>query len=472
MKPLAMEEIRQAVHGRWVLRGAVATVEGVTTDSRTAGQGELFVALGGQRFDGHAFLAKASQAGCIAAIVKLGRVVPEDLAALFGAGVIGVADTTAALGELAGYHRGLCSATVVAVTGSNGKTTVKRMIHHILSKRLAGSCSPKSFNNNIGVPLTLLGVSGKDDYVVCELGSNAPGEIAALTRIARPDIAVITSVAETHLEKLGSLQRVAAEKASVLGALTKSGLAVVWGDSNVLDKALKAYDARIIRFGALPACELRLTDYQATPRGQRFRLNGRLWVELPLRGRHNAVNALAAIAVAQRMGLPQDDAAAALADFAGPEMRLEPIDAGGVTIINDAYNANPASVVAAADVLAESDGRRRVLIVGDMRELGAAWQELHLRTGREIASRKLDLLIGVGQMGRYIASGAAEEGQAIERFESVEAAASGAAGMLRRGDVVLIKGSRAMAMERLIEPIRQAMSAPRAAAGPKKGRTP
>jgi len=459
MRVLSLEEVREAIGGRWLSEGEPTTVRAVTIDTRTARPGELFIAIRGKRLDGHAFLGAAAQAGCPAAVIQRDGEPRPEVARSFPGGLIAVRDTIRALGQLAAAHRRLAPAAVVAVTGSNGKTTVKRMIHHILSRSLAGTCSPKSFNNEIGVPLTLLGASGGDDYVVCEIGSSAPGEIAQLTQMAEPDVAVITSVAETHLEKLGSVQRVAAEKASVLGGLRADGLAVVWADPNPsgLDKAIGPYDRRVVRFGQSEEADLRLTGYEPHGPGQRFQLNGRLWIDLPLPGRHNALNALAAIAVAQRFGVAQDEAGAALADLPGAEMRLQWIECGRVTVLNDAYNANPASMLAAADVLSETAASRRVLIAGDMLELGQAAGDLHVRVGEQIARRRVDLLIGVGPLGRCIAKGAAAA-VSTEAFDTVDEAVRRAGGLLREGDVVLIKGSRGVRMERLIEPIRKAFA--------------
>ena len=331
------------------------------------------------------------------------------------------------------------------------------MIHHVLGGRLAGSCSPKSFNNAIGVPLTLLAVRPGDDYVVCELGTNAPGEIAALAAMARPDVAVITSVAPAHLERLGSLERIAAEKAAILGALAPAGLGVIWADSDELARAVRAHGRRLVRFGESEDADLRLTGFQPLGRRQRFELNGRLWVDLPLPGRHNALNALAALAVAQRFGVPQDAAAGALADFAGQAMRLEWIDLPDGTVINDAYNANPASLAAAGDVLAGCPAGRRVMIVGDMLELGDEAEALHRRAGRDLAAKGIDLLVCVGPLGRYIAQGAAEGGARVETFADGDAAAAGIATRVCAGDTVLVKGSRGMALERLIAPLRAAL---------------
>ena len=453
MKPLLLEEIRKAVRGRWRTASTTVTITSVTTDSRKAGPGALFIALRGDRFDGHDFLADAARAGCPAAVVCRDAELPGEVSQAFEAGLIGVKDTTASLADLAAYHRANTAASVIAVTGSNGKTTVKRMIHTILSQRLRGSASPKSFNNQIGVPLTLLGVEPGDDYVVCELGTNHPGEIAALARIARPDVAVITSVSEAHLEGLGSLDLVAAEKASILGFLNGDGLGVAWADSRELERSLRAYHARVIRFGVSDHAEVRLTHYEPHGWGSRLEINSRVCVELPLPGRHNALNALAAIAVAQRFGVDPAEAAAALKHVEPAEMRMQRIEAGGVTIINDAYNANPASMVAAAEVLTGCDAERKVMIVGDMGELGELGETLHRRVGRRIAEQGIDLLIGVGSLGRYIASTAREAGVKVETFDSLATACKGVTLLLREGDCVLIKASRAVGMETLVAPI-------------------
>ncbi|KPK85368.1 MAG: hypothetical protein AMJ81_03770, partial [Phycisphaerae bacterium SM23_33] len=249
MKNLTPEEIRRAVRGRWRWPAKAVTVEGVSTDSRTARPGEVFVALRGDRFDGHDFLRQAAAAGCVAAVVDGSVPLEQDVLKAFAGGVVGVPDTTAALGRLGQHCRNHFAASVIAVTGSNGKTTVKRMIHHVLSRRLRGRPAPGSFNNAVGVPLTLFSVAPEDDYVVCEMGASAPGEIAWLARVAGPDVAVITSVAEAHLEGLIDIKHVAAEKAALLGELSPTGTAVVWADSQPLERAVRGYECRKIRFG-------------------------------------------------------------------------------------------------------------------------------------------------------------------------------------------------------------------------------
>ena len=458
MKPLPVEDIRRAVGGCWVTPGRGATVLRVTTDSRDTRAGDLFVALRGPNFDGHAFLSAAASGGCVAAIVDRDVELPPDGAGALAGGIIGVEETTRALGDLAAWYRRRVPARVIAVTGSNGKTTVKEMIHAVLSCRWTGSRNVKSFNNNIGLPMTLLGADEGADYLVCEIGTNAPGEVAALAQIAAPDVAVITSVAEAHLGGLGSIEQIAAEKASILASLAGDGTAVIFADSEPLARAVGRYDVNFTRFGASAEADLRLTGYEPHGRRSRFEVNGQLWVDLPLPGRHNAMNALSALAVGGLLGMERSEAADALAKTPTVSMRTQWIDAGAVTIINDAYNANPASVRAAADVLAAAPGRRRVMIVGDMRELGPRSEQLHEQLGADLAGRGFDLLIGVGSLGRYIARGAASGTMPAAAFDSPDDVAVHLKELLHGGDVVLIKGSRATGMEVLIDPIRSAFA--------------
>ena len=464
MKTLTVGEIAAAVGGRRVGGRDDLPLGAVSTDSRDAPAGSLFVALRGERFDGHAFLDAAARRGCGAAMVEPGC---EPAAGAFPGGLVVVDDTLAGLGRLAKWHRRQVPATVVAVTGSNGKTTVKRMIHHVLARRARGTCSPRSFNNSVGVPLTLLGVGPEDDYVVCELGSNAPGEIAALGAIAEPDLAVITCVAPAHLAGFGSLEGVAAEKASLLGALGEGGAGVVHADSEALGAAVANCERRLVRFGESEAAELRLTARQPAPDGQSVEINGDVRLHLQVHGRHNALNALAAMATAEQLGWSLPEAAAAMAGFEPVEMRLEPVECGPVTLLNDAYNANPGSVVAAAETLAEIPARRRILAVGDMLELGPDARSLHERTGEAVAERGVDCVVGVGELGGLLAAAAGRCGARAVRFGDVAEAAEGLVELLEPGDVLLLKGSRATGMERLVEPVRAAFADAPAPEGPR-----
>lgn len=455
MKPVTLGEIAAAARGRRMGGPDELAVSAVSTDSRNATQGSLFVALRGERFDAHDFLPAAARRGCAAAMVEPGW---ERQAEGFPGGLIVVDDTLRALGALAAWHRRQVGATVIAVTGSNGKTTVKRMIHHVLSRRARGTCSPKSFNNTVGVPLTLLGVSPEDAYVVCELGANAPGEIAALGAIAEPDLGVITCVGAAHLEGFGSLEGVAAEKASLLGTLRGEGAGVVHADSEVLARAVSKFQRRLVRFGESEEAQVRLTARRPAPDGQHVEIDGDIRVHLPVRGRHNAHNALAAMAAAGQLGWSLPEAAGAMAGFEPVEMRLEPVACGPVTLINDAYNANPGSVSAAVETLAEIPGRRKVLAVGDMLELGADSRAIHERTGREVAERDIDLVVGVGALGGALAEAAGGCGVRTVCFGDVTEASASLPDLLEPGDVLLLKGSRATGMERLIEPVRAAFA--------------
>jgi len=455
MRAMTGDEIRLGVRGRWRTHTQPIPVRGVSIDSRTASEGDLFVAIRGEHHDGHDHLQAASEAGCIAAVIDTQATVDSACLDLFPVGVIEVADTREALLSLARSYRDQLGATVVGITGSNGKTTVKQMIHHILSKRMVGTASPKSYNNEIGVPLTLLSASAGDDYVLVEIGTNAPGEIGRLTRMARPSLSVITSISEAHLERLGDLEQIAAEKAAILGWLPDRGMAIITTDSPELDRCIHLPPERIIRVGYSEGGHLRLTDYEPQPDGCRFQINDREWVSLPVAGRHNAYNALMAIAVAARMGFTQEDASDAMADFPGVDMRLERIDAGSMTILNDAYNANPASMIAGVAVLADTVASRRVVVAGDMLEMGDRAAEIHRRVGQQVASADIDLVIGVGELGSALATAAGEAGRASACFASVDQAIEGLGDCLSAGDCVLLKASRGMGLEALVDPIRR-----------------
>ncbi|MCK5113420.1 MAG: UDP-N-acetylmuramoyl-tripeptide--D-alanyl-D-alanine ligase [Phycisphaerae bacterium] len=451
MRALTGNEIRQGVRGRWLSKNSPLPVHGVAIDSRTAGQDDLFVAIKGDKFDGHDYLEAAAAAGCIAAVIEYAKQPSDEIMQLFSAGVFGVEDSRTALMDLAGYYRSIIPATIVGVTGSNGKTTVKRMVEHILKTRLTGTCSPKSFNNDIGVPLTLLSAGAGDDYVICEVGSNAPGEIAALARAVKPNIAIITSINPSHLDGFGSIENIAIEKAALLGWLGDRDIAITTADSFVLEMALKSYSNRTITFGESPTAQLRVTNYESDGKSQRFQINDRSWVSLGVPGKHNASNAMAAIAAAARFGFQQEEAIAAIADFTGVEMRLqESVVGDNITIINDAYNANPASMTAAAAVLSEHSANRRVFIAGDMFELGTESEKLHEQVGKTVGAMSIDLVVGVGALGKIIATAAKQCGKKTATFTTVQDAENEIANLLEPGDVVLLKGSRGMGMEKLL----------------------
>ena len=436
-------------------RAGVA-LSGVNTDSRSVTRGQVFVALRGERFDGHEFVGQAATAG--AGLIVVDRA--EAVAAAAGTPVLVVEDTRRALGKMAAGYRdvlGRMGARVIAVCGSNGKTTTTRMIDAVLAASMRGTVSQKSFNNDVGVPLTILGALPGDKYLLCEVGSNAPGEIATLGAIVRPDIAVITSIGREHLQGFGDLAGVAREEGSIAGFVTEKGVVIATGDAPELRPHLAGRPGtRLKLFGRAEDAELRLTacEHIADARGTGLAFStgdGAKW-RLGLLGKHNAANALAAIAVGREFGLKDAAIAAALEQARGPEMRLQVVEAGGVRIINDAYNANPESMLAAIETFGEVSrgAARRVVVLGDMRELGASTEASHREIGRAVAASGVDLFVAIGESMRWAAE-EARNGVSVEWMAGTgDADFAAAAGMVRAGDCVLVKGSRGMRMERVV----------------------
>lgn len=464
------DNLREVTAGRWLRRGddgVLSEPSGVSTDTRTLSRGQVFVALAGARFDGHAYIADAVAAGSPLIVVER-----EDAADAIDAtdaasvAVLKVDSTVRALGQLAASWRRQYAGTVIAVTGSVGKTTTKQLIHAVLSQAHAGRAAPRSFNNHIGVPLTLLNTRPRDRYVVVEVGTNAPGEIQALARIIEPDVAIITAIGRAHLERLGSIVDVAAEKAALLRYLREGGLAIVNGDTPYLAEHLKAVE-RVIRFGRSDACDLRLTATgpRADGPGQRFVINDRAGFDLPLVGQHNALNALAAVAVGRHMKLSDDQIAAGLLAAPAPAMRLAVSHLGAadaarrITLINDAYNANPESMAAAIAVLSETptDGRR-IAVLGDMAELGDQAPQLHRELGELLTRTNVDAAVLVGPLSLYTAEPLSRQ-WAAHRVAAIpawtDATPDAVAARVNAGDTLLIKGSRAAGLERLVPALEQ-----------------
>ena len=459
--------LRETTGGRWLAHAqgkeAEAALAGIGTDSRSIEPGGVFCALRGERFDGHDYLRQAIDGGARLLVIdreEAAADLPTDRC-----GVLLVRDTVAALGRLAAAYRKTLPGKVIAVTGSVGKTTTKQLIHACLSAKHTGSASPRSFNNHIGVPLTLLSAKPSDAYVVVEIGTNAPGEVGALGRIAQPDIAVITAVGPSHLDGLGDLDAVLREKASLLSHLREGGVAVVNGDVEGLD-AYRRIAPAMVTFGRSDACHLRLTDYRSEPEGASFEVNGRWSFRLSLLGEHNALNALAAIAVSRTMKLTEPVIADALAGAKPPAMRLEVqrLDGGDapVVLINDAYNASPASMAAALDVLRHSPTNgRRIAILGDMLELGERAPEFHRHLGEVVVEAGIDRVLFIGPLSMYAAEAVARrwDGSRSRIWPAwSDATAAEIAEHVEPGDTVLIKGSRAMGLERLIPAIQDRLS--------------
>jgi UDP-N-acetylmuramoyl-tripeptide--D-alanyl-D-alanine ligase len=428
------------------LEGADRAFRGCSTDSRTIKSGELFIALRGERFDGHEFLAAAAGAGAGGALVD--RNVPAAALPL-----IRVDDTLAAMGRLAADWRGRFRAPLLAITGSNGKTTVKEMLAAILARRAPVLATRGNLNNEIGVPLTLFGLGAEHRFAVLEMGANHPGEIRRLTNIARPDVAVITQCAPAHLEGFGSVEGVARAKAEIYEGLAAGGAAILNADDAycALWRDLGAA-RRQISFGLSAPADVTAEDIAPLAGGGfGFRLRtprGGIGVQLPLPGRHNVVNALAAAACCEAIDTPLADVAAGLGDVHPVKGRLErKPGVASATILDDTYNANPASLRAALDVLSGMPGRHW-LVLGDMGELGEAAPALHRGAGELARETGAERLFALGALSSEAVAGF---GAGAYHYGSVADLVEAVKRDLRPDVVVLVKGSRAMQMERVVD---------------------
>ncbi len=423
--------------GRLVPRGAHVWVRGVSTDTRTLRKGDLFFALRGPNHDGHAYAAEAVRRGARAVVAE--REIPA------GVPLVIVQDARAALGAFAAAWRAALRGRVIAVTGSNGKTTTKEMIAHLFGRDRRIVCARGSFNNDVGVPLTLLSAAERATYVILEIGTNHPGEIAHLGAMARPDAAVITSVGASHLEGLGSIDGVADEKVSLLGCLRGGGFAVVHHDPRILSRVRLSAE-RVATFGADRGADLHPEEMRP---GEGFTIRG-VAFRLELLGAWNVLNALAACSVALRFGISLETCAERLAGFKGPKMRMERMEVAGLTLINDAYNANPESAGRAVREFARfPGGGRRVAVIGEMRELGGASDRYHRELGELLSQSGIDVVVGVGPRCRALLEAVAG-GKETHAFDGVEEMRGRLERLFRPGDAVLLKGSRAMGLERLV----------------------
>lgn len=450
MADLPLRLVLSATGGQLSGAAAPAAFRGVSTDSRSPAPGSLFVALRGERFDGHDFVAEALARGAGGALVSV---------EVEGAGpLIIVPDTLLALGALAAAHRAALSPKVIAITGSTGKTSTKEMAAAILSQGWRTARTPGNYNNEIGVPFALLDLDEACEAAVIELAMRGKGQIRHLVQMARPQVGVITNIGVSHLELLGSREAIAEAKAELLVNLPEDGAAVLYADDDYFSLLVERSPCRVISFGQRPGADVTVSDVLVNQDGSTlFRLRahwGEEEIRLSVGGRHQAMNAAAAAAAAVAVGADPRWVAPGLAASAGAERRSRIVRApGGWTLIDDCYNAAPDSMRAALDLLVDIRGERKWAILGDMRELGPLAPEWHREIGELAASSGLSGLVTVGELGRYIAEGASEflgEGQVVQAAGNAEAAAA-LLGRLEPGDVVLVKGSRALKMEEIVE---------------------
>jgi len=456
-----LAKVASEVQGELAAGSADAHVASVAIDSRAVDAGALFFALPGERVDGHEFVAQAAAAGASGAVVSKAWPLDSfgDLPEAFG--LIMVDDPVRALARLAAWHRRLMKASVVGVTGSAGKTTTKDMIAAVLSGSFSVLATEGNMNNEIGLPLTLLRLEPDHDVAVLEMAMRAPGEIATLAETARPDAGVVTNVGFAHIGLLGSQSSIADAKAELVRALPVHGFAVLNGEDPRVRAMERFAPGRSLLYGFSPGCSMRAVDVALSEDDTSFAvtLDGQAVPDVrfavPVPGRHNVLNALAALAVGRRLGIEPTAMARGLASFRPSAMRMHFVQAPrGFTVIDDTYNANPASVRCAIDAALQHAAQRRVIaILGDMLELGDAAAAGHAELGEYAVYAGVSGLVTVGPLAALAAESAVQAGLDSRRCRACHdnaSAAQAATEMANAGDVILVKGSRGMRMEQIV----------------------
>ena len=462
---IRLEDVLGATGGR--LQGpaptASSSITGASVDSRRISPGSIFVALSGERADGHAFIADALRAGASAVLVERPVDLPADLR---DAPQVVVPDALRALQDLAAWWRSRHAVRVVGITGSTGKTIAKEITADVLSRELTTLRNEGNLNSETGLPMTLLRLEPTHEAAVLEMSMYTVGEIARLAEIARPEVGVVLAVHPTHLQRAGSIERIASAKAELPAALPADGLAVLNADDPRVAAMAGVTAAQVRTFGLGPTADVGATNVTSHGlAGTEFTLRAP-WATLRLRsgtpGRHLVPHALAALAVAERMGVGIDQAAEALAAGSHADHRMEVAEASsGATLVDDTYNASPVSVAAALDFLAETPlpaGRRRVAVLGDMLELGPDEERLHREIGAR-AAMAADAIVAVGPRGAWIAEGAANGAARVATAADAEEAVA----VLERevapnvGDVVLLKASRGIGLDRAVDLLRRGL---------------
>jgi UDP-N-acetylmuramoyl-tripeptide--D-alanyl-D-alanine ligase len=455
-----VDAVLKATGGELLAKGKKQSFLGISTDSRTLRPGELFLALVGENFDGHQFVEQAASSGAAGVVVALKQAEKLDPQAL-QIPVIGVTDTLRAFGDLASFWRGQYSIPVVAITGSNGKTTTKEMVATILSRSWKVLKNHGTLNNLVGVPLTLLQLDLIHEAAVVEMGMNQPGEIERLTEIVQPSVGMITNIQPAHLQGLGDLDSIQAAKGTLFAGMAATGTIVVnRDDPRVLNEASR-FPGRQVSFSSTgePA-EVSLERVLGVDgEGSRFLLSlpeETLEIRLPVLGLHHIKNALAAVAIAWALNLPASTMVTALNNFQAVDKRMEVLTLpGDIHLINDTYNANPGSMAAALETLMQVKQQGRALaVLADMLEMGEESAALHQQVGRIAAKEGVDHLLAMGKQASHLLAGAAEGGMTRDQLtEAVnhEDIATQVHALLAAGDWVLVKGSRGMRMEKVVE---------------------
>ena len=447
MKPFTLRDALAAVDGRYRGDEAAldAAIDRVTSDSRTAGPGTLFISLKGTRVDGHDFMSACMRAGAVACLSER-EPTPDERPAIV------VDSTLRATGALAAWHRARFDIPVIGITGSVGKTTTKEMIAAVLSQRYATHKTQKNLNNELGVPWTLMRLDDGDQVSVVEMGISDFGEMRRLTRMVRPTIAVFSVIGDAHLEFLGDREGVMQAKGEIFEGMDENGLAVLNGDDPIQRRCHP--NMRRITYGLSDGCDVRGEDVRNLGEdGMCMAIRhagGAFEARIPAFGSHLASAALAAAAVGLELGLTGDEIARGIASYQTVGDRARVIHARGLTVVSDCYNANPNSCHAAVDSLMQLHGERRVCILGDMLELGPRSEELHRGVGAYAARAGVDLVVGCGPLSRATAEGAGEAGGAVLYYADKDRLLAALEDFIHPGDCVLVKASHSMAFETVV----------------------
>lgn len=452
MIKLTAKTIAKMIQGRLKAPEGIE-VSRISIDSRQDNSGALFVAIPGERFDGHDFIEQACKNGAALVMAQEGKPVPDNIPAVF------VNDTVKALGALASAYRDLFKIRVVAVTGSVGKTSTKEMIASILSARYKVHKTKGNFNNEIGLPLSVLELDRDHDVAVFEMGMRGFGEISYLSRIVKPDIAVITNIGITHIERLGTRQNILKAKLEILDGMKGSGTVILNGDDELLSGLKGLLPQRTVFYGINEDNDI--TAFNLCIKGEAgvsFEVQspqGDIEYFIPAPGIHNVHNALAGIAVARTLGMNESEIREGMAAFTGEKLRLSIEEKDGIKFINDSYNAAPSSMKAALDVLNDiGKGRRKWAVLGDMLELGAYSEDAHREIGRLVSTLGIDYLVAVGKDARWYIKGI-EENQDNKTtailFDSIDDAKQYIQTLMQKDDVILFKGSRMMKLDVLVQ---------------------
>jgi UDP-N-acetylmuramoyl-tripeptide--D-alanyl-D-alanine ligase len=425
---------------------------GVSIDSRSVKEGEVFIALVGKNFDGHDFVEEAINKGARAVVYAE----PRKIHAFHkSVAYIKVEDSTVALGAIARFHRQRFDIPVIAITGSSGKTTTKEMVSWVLSAKYNVLKNKGTQNNLIGVPLTLLQIHSKHDICVVEMGTNRVGEILALSQIARPTVGIITNIGPSHLEHLGDLKGVYKEKVALLRNLTGARIALLNKTDIILSKLSRLRTQPVFFFGINRDCEFAATEITYKPQSISFIVNGMHYMEIKHCALHNVLNAMAAAGCGLLFGMDIGTVKERIGSFDAPDMRLKEIRLKEVIVFDDSYNSNPQSLKQAIDVLCRQVAAgRRILVMGDMLELGEKSDEFHAYFGRYVSKKPVDVLLTFGAYSRQTADHARRCGMnadCVVHFDDCAELLKHLGSLIKQGDILLVKGSRSMQMERVVK---------------------